>query len=72
MRSLNDIYLAAFDEIADLKWRIYNSSKHNKIITDDYGSLPCGVLPALDDAPVVSSAIKTTKKDRYVSVYVRF
>lgn len=72
MKNLNDIYLTAFDEIANLKWRIYNSNDHNKIITDDYGALPCSVLPTLDNAPVVSSKVKTTKKDRYVSVYVRF
>ena len=71
MKKLYNTYEQASDEIAKLKWRIYNANNHNRKITADYGSLPCSVMPELDVAIVVSYSIRATKADRYVAVYIK-
>lgn len=48
--SLWNLFRDASDEIAtELKWRIYDTTKHGKLITDDYGRLPGTVMTELDD-----------------------
>ena len=71
MEKLYSTYEHANDEIANLKWRIYNVNNHNRKIAADYGSLPCSVMPELDVAIVVSYSIRSTKTDRYVAVYIK-
>ena len=60
------------DETADLVWRVYNSNNHGRLITEDYGKLTYPTLKERDDALVVSYNVRTTKKGRYMAVYVRF
>ena len=71
MKSLYIQYKSAFDEISALKWRIYNANDHGRLITNDYGSIPCCEMTELDTAPVVSCNVRWTKKGRYVAVYIR-
>lgn len=71
MKKLYSTYEHANDEIANLKWRIYNANNRNRKITSDYGSLPCSVMPELDAAIVVSCSVRATKTDRYVAVYIK-
>ena len=70
MKNLYSQYQSAYDEIATLKWRIYNANNHNRLITNDYGSIPCCEMQELDTAPVVSCNVRRTKKGRYVAVYI--
>lgn len=72
MKGLYSYYEAANDEIAALKWHIYNANDHGRLITNDYGSIPCSEMQELDGATVVSCNVRTTKKGRYVAAYVRF
>lgn len=73
MKGLFETFCGAYYEIVNLKWRVYNTKEHNKLITDDYGSLSSELLPELDNAPVKSCKVMTPKKHiRYVAVYVEF
>lgn len=76
-RSVNTMGLYEFfcdvpDETADMVWRVYNSNNHGSLITEDYTKLPYPMLKELDNAPVVSYNVRTTKKGHYMAVYVRF
>lgn len=70
--SLFELFREVPDEMAEMVWRVYNSNNHGSLITEDYTKIPYPVLEELDDAPVVSCRIRTTKNARYVAVYVKF
>ena len=70
--SLYEFFCDVPDEMAEMVWRVYNSNNHGSLITEDYTKLPYPTLEELDDAPVVSHNIRTTKNGRYVAVYVKF
>lgn len=70
--SLFELFREVPDETAEMVWKVYNSNNHGRLITGDYTKIPYPVLEELDDAPVVSYSVRTTKKGRYVAVYVKF
>lgn len=56
--SLWSLYFNVDDAVAyDYVWRICNTSKHNRIITDDYGKLSCVESVEIDGYEVVSAYI---------------
>lgn len=72
MMSLYEFFCDVPDETAEMVWRVYNSNNHGSLITEDYAKLPYPTLKELDDAPVVSHKVRTTKNGRYMAVYVKF
>lgn len=66
---LYNMFQDAPDELVEgILWKIYNTTEHNKLITDDYGQLPSTVMPDLDEADVVSRKVC----DGHMKVYVRY
>lgn len=67
--TLYGTFVNAYSHIAALKWRVYDTNNHNRLITDDYGSLK---IDDYDDLIVTSLEVRCTKSGiKYAAVYIR-
>ncbi len=67
MKTLADIFYEVGLASEPLRWRIYDTNQHNRLITDNYGALTANEAADLDNALVVSYWIK----EKCIRVYIR-